>query len=182
MTDDEALFGLIVADTHAFHECGLTPPNFLLSTGNILYHNPAQAYLHRCWWHIIEQLPEGYNTLVGPHGIKLSGGERQRLAVARAALRNPRILILDEATSNLDNVTVARVQRALERLMDGRTTLAISHRWTTLRHCDPIYCVLDNGQVAPVGSYEELLELAERFGDHLYTKLTEMYSTPVARS
>lgn len=123
----------------------------------------------------IIQLPDGYNTVVGPHGIKLSGGERQRLAIARAALRNPRILFLDEATSSLDNVTEARIQRALERLMDGRTTLAISHRWTTLRSCSPIYCVLDKGQVVEVGSYEQLLEEAGEHGERLYAYLSETY-------
>ena len=127
----------------------------------------------------IMDLPERYNTIVGPHGVKLSGGERQRLAIARAALRNPRILILDEATSNLDNVTEARIQRALERLMSGRTTLAISHRWTTLRHCDRIYCVLDNGQMASVGTHEQLLEQAQIHGEALYTHLSDAYSESV---
>ena len=123
----------------------------------------------------ISRLPDGYNTLVGPHGIKLSGGERQRMAIARAALRNPRILILDEATSNLDNITEARVQRALERLMEGRTTLAVSHRWTTLKRCSPIFCVLDSGQVTPVGSYEQLVQLADAHGDKLYAHLSTLY-------
>ena len=123
----------------------------------------------------IMRLPDGYNTIVGPHGIKLSGGERQRLSIARAALRDPRILVLDEATSNLDNVTEARIQRALERLMEGRTTLAISHRWTTLRDCSPIYCVLDDGQATQVGSYDELVEEARIHGDKLYSHLSEVY-------
>ena len=107
---------------------------------------------------------------------RLSSGERQRLAIARAALRDPRILILDEATSNLDNVTEARIQRALERLMEGRTTLAISHRWTTLRQCAPIYCVLNDGRVAPMDSYDTLLELARVHGEKLYDHLSKAYS------
>ncbi len=124
----------------------------------------------------INKLPDGYNTMVGPHGMKLSGGERQRLAIARAALRNPRILILDEATSNLDNITETRIQRALERLMADRTTLAISHRWTTLRQCSRIYCVLDNGQVAPVGAYDDLVAQAQAQGEQLYDHLSQVYT------
>ena len=130
----------------------------------------------------IQRLPEGYNTIVGPHGVKLSGGQRQRLAIARAALRNPRILILDEATSNLDNVTEARIQRALERLMADRTTLAISHRWTTLRHCSRIHCVLDDGRLRSVGTYDQLLELAALHGDQLYTRLSAADAQPLASS
>jgi ABC-type multidrug transport system fused ATPase/permease subunit len=126
----------------------------------------------------ISRLPEGYNTLVGPHGTKLSVGERQRLSIARAALRDPRILILDEATSNLDNITEARVQRALERLMEGRTTLAISHRWTTLQRCYPIYCVLDDGHVISVGSYDELLEHAKVHGEELYNYFSQSQQAP----
>jgi len=105
----------------------------------------------------IIKLPDGYNTLVGEDGHNLSGGERQRLAIARAVLKDPRILILDEATSALDPETEQKIQQALERLIKGRTTIAIAHRLSTLRHADRL-AVIDKGRIAELGSHRELLE------------------------
>ena len=104
----------------------------------------------------ISALPRGYDTAIGEDGIKLSGGERQRIAIARALLKNPPILILDEATSNLDTDSEQAVQRALEKLMKGRTTLVVAHRLSTIRNVDRIY-VLVEGTVAEEGSHDELL-------------------------
>ena len=104
----------------------------------------------------INQLPQGYDTIVGERGQKLSGGQRQRIAIARAVLKNPPILILDEATSAVDNETEAAIARSLEKITQNRTTIAIAHRLSTIRHADCIY-VLEFGQILEHGTHEELL-------------------------
>jgi ATP-binding cassette, subfamily B, bacterial len=105
----------------------------------------------------IMQLPQGYDTIVGERGQKLSGGQRQRIAIARAVLKNPPILILDEATSAVDNETEAAIQRSLERITIERTTVAIAHRLSTVRNADCIY-VMEQGNIVERGRHEELLE------------------------
>lgn len=105
----------------------------------------------------IIELKDGYNTVVGENGYNLSGGERQRVAMARAILRDPKILILDEATSALDPETESNIQQALGRLVKNRTTIAIAHRLSTLRHADRLV-VLENGRIAEVGSHAELIK------------------------
>ena len=103
------------------------------------------------------QLPQGYETIVGERGQKLSGGQRQRIAIARAVLKNPPILILDEATSAVDNETEAAIQRSLERITIDRTTIAIAHRLSTVRNADCIY-VMEQGKLVEWGRHEQLLE------------------------
>jgi ATP-binding cassette subfamily B protein len=104
----------------------------------------------------IQKLPDGYDTMVGERGVKLSGGQRQRVAIARAILKDPEILILDEATSDVDTETEMLIQRSLDRLTENRTTFAIAHRLSTIRDADEIV-VLDDGRVAERGTHEELL-------------------------
>jgi ABC-type multidrug transport system fused ATPase/permease subunit len=109
-------------------------------------------------WEFIERFPEGWHTQVGERGVQLSGGQRQRIAIARAMLRDPKLLVLDEATSSLDPESESLVQSALETLMKGRTSLVIAHRLSTVRHADVI-AFLHEGQIAEVGSHDKLMKL-----------------------
>ena len=136
---------------------------------NILFSNPKAsekqlqdavkaANVHE----FTERFENGINTLIGERGVKLSGGQRQRITIARAIIANPKILILDEATSNLDNESESLIQESLKTLMKGRTTFVIAHRLSTIRQADQIL-VIENGEIAEKGTHEKLLSLEGRY-------------------
>ena len=118
----------------------------------------------------ISELPNGYDTYVGERGVKLSGGQKQRISIARVFLKNPKILILDEATSALDNESEQIVKKSLDLLAEGRTTLIVAHRLTTIKNADNIL-VMTNDGIEESGSHEDLIEK-----NGIYAKLYEMYS------
>jgi ABC-type multidrug transport system fused ATPase/permease subunit len=151
------------------HNFAIVPQEVILFGGtireNILYGKPdadeaeiIAAARQANAWDFISMFPDGLETIVGERGIKLSGGQRQRIAIARAILRDPAILLLDEATSSLDAESEKVVQEALNRLMEGRTSIIIAHRLATIREVDCIY-VLEGGNIVEQGTHEELSAL-----------------------
>ncbi len=151
-----------------WQQVGIVPQETILFGGTILenieYAKPGvekeelmQASQAANAHDFIMECPDGYETVVGEKGIRLSAGQRQRIAIARAILKNPRILILDEATSALDNESELLIQEALERLMDGRTSIIIAHRLSTIHNADRII-VMDRGEIAESGSHAQLME------------------------
>ena len=146
--------GLVSQETYLFHASVRDNLRFAKAdaTDEEIETAARAAQVHE----LIAALPEGYDTVVGERGYRFSGGEKQRIAIARTLLRNPPILVLDEATSALDNQTERAVQEALDRLIEGRTTITIAHRLSTVRDADEIV-VLDAGRIAERGTHDELL-------------------------
>jgi ATP-binding cassette subfamily B protein len=155
-----ATVGVVSQETYLFHASVRENLRFARpgATDEQIEDAARAAQIHE----LIATLPEGYDTIVGERGYRFSGGEKQRIAIARTILRNPPVLVLDEATSSLDTQTERLVQEALERLSEGRTTIAIAHRLSTVRDADQIV-VLDRGRVVEIGTYAELLAAGGRF-------------------
>ncbi|MBE9101420.1 ABC transporter ATP-binding protein [Vacuolonema iberomarrocanum] len=147
--------GLVSQDVFLFH--GTVWENITYGTPDATFREVVEAAKIAEAHEFIEQLPDGYDTIVGERGQKLSGGQRQRLAIARAVLKNPPILILDEATSAVDNETEAAIQHSLERITQNRTTVAIAHRLSTIRNAHCIY-VMEEGKLVERGTHEQLVE------------------------
>jgi ATP-binding cassette subfamily B protein len=154
------LVGVVSQETYLFHESVRENLRFAKpdATDEEIEAAAEAARIH----HVIAALPEGYDTVVGERGYRFSGGEKQRIAIARTILRNPPILVLDEATSSLDTETERLVQEALDRLSEGRTTIAIAHRLSTVRDADQII-VLDHGGVVESGRHEDLILAGGRY-------------------
>jgi ATP-binding cassette subfamily B protein len=154
------LVGVVSQETYLFHESVRENLRFAKpdATDEEIEIAAQAARIH----HVIAALPDGYDTVVGERGYRFSGGEKQRIAIARTILRNPPILVLDEATSSLDTETERLVQDALDRLAEGRTTIAIAHRLSTVRDADEII-VLDHGRVVETGRHEELIVAGGRY-------------------
>ncbi len=162
--------GMVTQETYLFHDT---------VKANLLYAKPhaSQADLEAACkaaniHDFIADLPEGYDTLVGERGYRLSGGEKQRLAIARVILKDPRVLVLDEATSHLDSQSEALIQAALEPLFEGRTSLVIAHRLSTILKADKIL-VLDQGRLVEVGTHDELLMSGGLYADLYRTQFDQ---------
>src|SRR5687767_4092479 len=157
-----AAVGVVSQETYLFHASVRDNLRFARpdATDEEVEDAARAAQIHE----LIATLPEGYDTTVGERGYRFSGGEKQRIAIARTILRNPPVLVLDEATSSLDTQTERLVQEALERLSAGRTTIAIAHRLSTVRDADQIV-VLDRGRVVEIGTYDDLFARGGRFAE-----------------
>lgn len=155
LQDLRRAIGLVSQDIFLFH--GTVAENIRYGSFDATFSEVIAAAKIAEADNFINKLPQGYDTIVGERGQKLSGGQRQRIALARAVLKNPPILILDEATSAVDNETEAAIQKSLEKITQNRTTIVIAHRLSTIRNADCIY-VMEHGKIVEFGRHEELLE------------------------
>lgn len=154
--------GIVLQDTTLF--IGTIYENIVFGRKNATPEEVVEAAMAAQAHDFITEMPDGYETLVGERGVTLSGGQKQRIALARALLTDPRILILDDATASVDTETERQIQRALDQLMEGRTTFVIAHRLSTVRRADLIL-VLERGQVAARGAHQELLQTSPLYAE-----------------
>jgi ATP-binding cassette subfamily B protein len=172
----EDAVGYVTQDAYMFHDT---------IRANLLYARPGAD--DRALWsaleaaqiaHLVRSLPEGLDTVVGDRGYRLSGGERQRLAIARLLLKAPSIVVLDEATAHLDSESEQAVQRALDTALEGRTSLVIAHRLSTVRSADRIL-VLDDGRIVQSGTHDQLLAQGGLYADLYRTQFTDTVTDTV---
>lgn len=161
------LMGIVTQETFLFNES--IKNNIAYGLGEYPFEKIEEAARTANAHNFIMEMPDGYDTVIGERGVKLSGGQKQRISIARALLKNPEIMIFDEATSSLDNESELLVQEAIERLMVNRTTIVIAHRLSTIRNATRIV-VLDRGEVIQIGKHDELI----KDDKGLYKKLYEM--------
>ena len=166
ITSLRSLMGIVTQETFLFNDT--VKANISYGIESIEYDTIKAAAVAANAHDFIEKLPDGYDTVIGERGVSLSGGQRQRIAIARALVKNPPILILDEATSSLDTESEKKVQQAIEKLMRNRTVIVIAHRLSTVHNADKII-VLDKGKIVDQGSHQELINR-----DGIYKQLHNM--------
>jgi len=163
------MFSLVLQDVFLFD--GTVTENITYSQPDALAEEVVAAAKASCAHEFVEEFPDKYDTIIGERGVKLSGGQKQRISLARAILRDPEILILDEATSSLDSESEALIQEALKTILKDRTTLVIAHRLSTVMDADKIV-VIENGKIVEEGPHEELLQRRGKYYD-MFTKQME---------
>jgi ATP-binding cassette, subfamily B, bacterial len=169
------LLGIVQQETFLFD--GTVRDNIAYGRGEATQEEIEDAARSANAHEFISRLPEGYDTWVGERGVKLSGGQRQRLSIARAVLAAPQILILDEATSNLDTESEQLIQASLERLLSERTTFIIAHRLSTVRRAD-IIVVMDHGRIAELGDHDSLMRRGGQYADMVERQFQDLDREP----
>ena len=163
--------GMVTQDTYLFN--GTILENLLYAKEDATLEEIENACKVANIYDFIDSLPQRFDTLVGNRGLKLSGGEKQRISIARVVLKNPKILILDEATSSLDSISETLIQSALDRVMENRTSIVIAHRLSTVMAADNIM-LLQNGVITDMGSHDELLEKSDGYKELYETQFRKV--------